>query len=236
MRDVVLIPTFNERENIQSLIPEIFRLQPDIHILVIDDNSPDRTAVVVRELMASYSNLSLLSRPEKQGLGEAYKDALARLQHDTDVRFIFTMDADGSHDPQMLASFIRELAEHDLVIGSRYVKGGGVGEWSGWRRALSAGGNWYARVLTGLEIQDLTAGFLGFRRPMLEAINWSQLSAAGYAFLMEFKFFILTMGGRVKEVPITFHQRRGGESKISPHIIREGLKTPWRLFYQRLWR
>lgn len=229
---VVLLPTYNERENISSLVREIIARYTDINILVIDDNSPDGTRALVTELMKEYPNLGLLSRPQKQGLGEAYKAGMKYVLANPEVEKVFTMDADGSHAPEYISAFLS--VDADLVIGSRYVKGGGIENWELWRYALSFFGNIYARILTGLPVKDLTSGFMCFRAETLRKIDLSKIHASGYAFLMEMKFNVYcTLRGRVVEVPIIFKVRRGGESKISNHIIGEGLKTPFRLFLMR---
>ena len=233
-KTVIVTPTYNERENIALLIPEIFALHPDIYVVVVDDSSPDGTGDLVLSLAEKYPHLSLFSRPTKQGLGEAYKAGMTKVLKDPDVTRVITMDADGSHAAQYLAAMLEKSATHDVVIGSRYVKGGGIAAWEAWRYALSAGGNLYARFITGLPINDMTAGFMCFNAHLLRQLPLSRMHAAGYAFLMEIKFEIIySLKGSVTEVPIIFQSRRGGESKISQQIVREGLKVPWRLLFRR---
>lgn len=237
MKDVLLLPTYNERENIRLIVPEIFALLPDIKILVIDDNSPDKTAEVVKELMKQYPNLSILERQVKDGLGNAYITAMKQVMNDVDVRSIITMDADGSHRPEYLKDFLANIDNYDLLIGSRYVKDGGVENWEFWRKQLSRFGNLYAKILTGLPINDFTAGFMCISRPYLQKMDFSDISSAGYSFLIELKFYLIhKYKARVKEVPIIFASRREGESKISNQIISEGIRAPWRLFLKRLWK
>ena len=232
-KTVVLLPTYNERENISLLVREITACEKEIRIVVIDDNSPDGTGALVRELMKEYPNLALFSRTEKQGLGEAYKAGMRHVLADPNVERVITMDADGSHSPEYLPVLLSRDA--DLVIGSRYVMGGGIQNWEPWRQALSYGGNLYAHALTGLPIKDLTSGFMCVRADMLRKVDFSKIHASGYAFQIEIKFHIFyALHGRVLEIPIVFKSRRGGESKISNHIIREGLKTPLRLFLFRI--
>lgn len=234
-KTVILLPTYNERENIGMIVPEIFAAHPDIHVLVIDDNSPDGTGEEVRGLMHNYPNLHLLARPGKQGLGVAYMHGIADTLKDVDVDRIVMMDADGSHAVEYLAPILEASREYALVIGSRYTKGGGIENWEKWRYLLSRYGNFYARTLTGLPARDLTAGFLCFQRGLLDQMNLERIGASGYAFLMDLKFHAIhDCGASVKEVPIIFKSRREGESKISHHIIREGLKTPLRLFLRRI--
>lgn len=236
MKDIILMPTYNEKENVKIIIPQIFSLIPDINILVIDDNSPDSTAEAVKSLMSQYPNLSLLSRSKKTGLGDAYKDAMRKVVADKEIRTIVTMDADGSHDPMYLPDLLKKADDNDLVIGSRYVKGGGVEKWEYWRRGLSRFGNLYAKFLTGLKINDFTAGFMAIKREYLGKIDLDKISSAGYSFLIELKFYLINKTkAKAFEVPIIFKSRYGGESKISRQIIREGIKTPLKFFWLRLW-
>lgn len=234
MTDLILIPTYNERENILAIVPEIFEIMPDVRIAVVDDNSPDGTADAVKLLQLKYSNLSLMSRPEKNGLGNAYKAAMLESIGDESIRSIITMDADGSHQSKYLKDFLANIDNFDVIIGARYVVDGGVENWELWRRALSRFGNFYARTLTGLHAHDLTAGFMCIRREVLAQVDFASLDANGYSYLIELKFNLLNkLHGRLLEVPIIFKLRREGESKLSQAIILEGLKTPFRLFTYR---
>lgn len=234
MHTVILLPTYNERENVETIIPEIFTALPDAHILVIDDNSPDGTGTVVEQMTRHYPQLLLLRRKKKEGLGEAYKHAYRKILQDTKVEAVITMDADGSHNPAYLPQIVQALEEHDVVVGSRYVSGGGIENWETWRYLLSKYGNLYSFFLTGLRVFDLTAGFIGMRRSILERVELDKLAASGYAYQIELKFHLVhKQRGSIKEIPIIFKSRRGGESKISQHIIREGLYTPLRLFLER---
>lgn len=233
MKDVILIPTYNERELIGDLIEEVFRVVPDAIVMVIDDNSPDDTAGAVCELQERYPGLQLHVRPEKRGLGSAYVEVFTKLVPDESIRTITTMDADWSHHPRHLPELLRESEHADVVIGSRYVDGGSVPDWELWRRLLSWGGNMYARVVAGVPIRDLTAGFVCFHRTLLARIDLSQIHSEGYAYTIESKVFAHRLGARIREIPITFEERRGGESKISHHIIREGLLAPWRIRFMR---
>jgi len=232
---IVILPTYNEKNNISPIIREITSVLPEANILVVDDNSPDGTSEVVKKLIPQYFNLSLLERPLKTGLGDAYKDAIRRIIADKEVEIIITMDADGSHQPKYLKDFMKHIKDYDLVIGSRYIKEGGVENWEFLRKMLSKFGNLYAKILTGLKINDLTAGFMCIRRDLLEKINFNEISSNGYAYLMELKFYCIhKLGARVKETPIIFKERMGGESKISNQIIIEGIKAPLRIFLKRL--
>lgn len=230
------MPTYNERENVKILIPRIFSLLPQINILIIDDNSPDGTASAVKSMMRQYPNLSILERLQKTGLGDAYKDAIRKVIVDQEIRAVVTMDADGSHDPVYLAELLAKIQDNDLVIGSRYVPGGGVENWEFWRKMLSRFGNLYSKILVGIGINDLTAGFYCLRRELLEKVDFDEISSVGYAYQIELKFHcVRLLKARVLEVPIIFKSRFGGESKMSEQIIREGIKTPLKFFWRRLW-
>lgn len=234
-KSVILLPTYNERENIGVIIPEIFTTHPDLHVLVIDDDSPDGTGDRVKELKKTYPNLDLFSRPKKEGLGVAYRDGIQRALKDGSVQRVILMDADGSHDVQYIKDMLALSNTHDLVIGSRYIKGGGIENWEPWRYALSRYGNLYAWILTGLPVRDLTSGFQCFGRDLLARMKLEEVHASGYAFQIDMKYHaIREAGASVVEIPIIFKTRRGGESKMSPHIIREGLMTPLRLFRRRI--
>jgi dolichol-phosphate mannosyltransferase len=234
-KTVILLPTYNERANVEYLIPRIFQLQPDVHALVIDDNSPDGTAGAVREMMLTYPNLGLLLRPGKQGLGAAYKAGMMKALRDPDVAAIITMDADGSHAPEYLAALRKQGQTYKLVVGSRYVPGGAIEGWEPWRYWLSSWGNFYTRTITQIPLRDITAGFMHIDASLLRDRAVEQLRASGYAFLMELKWHIVhTLRASSTEVPIVFASRREGESKISQHIITEGLLTPWRIRLSQL--
>jgi len=236
MKNIILIPTYNEKDNIKLIVAEIFNLLPEIKILVIDDNSPDGTAEIVKSLMERHVNLFLLERQKKTGLGDAYKDAMSRVIKDREIDHIITMDADGSHSPEYLQIFLDKILQHDLVIGSRYTKDGGTVDWEVWRRYLSRFGNLYARFFTGLAINDFTAGFMCIRRELLERLDFNIIGSSGYSFQIELKFHLIHgLGARAFEIPIIFKSRREGESKLSKQIIREGIIIPLKLFLKRLW-
>ncbi|MDP3963534.1 MAG: polyprenol monophosphomannose synthase [bacterium] len=230
MRDVIVIPTYNERESIAGLLEAVFAAVPAAHVLVIDDSSPDGTAKIVVDLRMRYPQLDLLVRPKKSGLGSAYIETFKRLVGDDTIRTITTMDADWSHNPAYLPRLFGEHDNgYDVVIGSRYIAGGGVPRWEAWRRFLSFGGNMYARLVTGAPIRDLTAGFVSFRRQLLARMDLDRISSEGYAYTIESKCLAHRAGARIKEIPIIFEERRGGESKLSRHIIREGIMAPLRI-------
>lgn len=229
MKTVILIPTYNERENILRLVPNIFAATPDVHIMVIDDHSPDGTAEAVEELKSSYPNAMLYRRPGKEGLGRAYMDAFKKNLDETDYEVICTMDADLSHDPNHLPAMLHAIETHDIVIGSRYVPGGSIIGWEPWRKLLSRWGNQYCRIVTRIPIHDCTTGFTAMRASFLRKINFSDFDTSGYAFLIYLKYKFWKLGARICEVPICFRNRITGESKISTRIIQEGLLLPWRL-------
>lgn len=230
----ILLPTYNERKNIGAIIPEIFTAHPELRIVVVDDSSPDGTGEVVSDMARSFPNLELLTRPKKEGLGMAYRAGMRHVLRKGNVAHIILMDADGSHGVEFLKPMLAASSDHDLVIGSRYIEGGSVEDWEPWRYALSQYGNLYAWIMTGLPVRDLTSGFQCFRGDLLERMNLDSLQASGYAFQIDIKFHaIRDAGAHVREIPIHFKNRREGESKISRHIIREGLITPLRLFPRR---
>lgn len=229
MKTIILVPTYNERENILRLIPQIFTIAPDVQVMVIDDHSPDGTARSVEELAETYPHLTLYRRPGKEGLGRAYMDAFKKILEETDCEVICTMDADLSHDPNHLSSMLRAIETHDIVIGSRYVPGGSIIGWESWRKLLSSWGNRYCRLVTRIPIRDCTTGFTAMRASFLRKINFSDFDTSGYAFLIYLKYKFWKLGARMCEVPICFRNRITGESKISTRIIQEGLFLPWRL-------
>lgn len=233
MKEVIILPTYNEKENICPLIEEIFGLIPSIRILVVDDSSPDGTAAAVEEIKIKYPNLSLLKRPEKNGLGGAYIAGFKKLLSDPDIKNIVMMDADFSHNPKYLPRIIAESKNYGLVIGSRYTKGGGIAKWELWRKILSSGGNFYVRTLLGRHIHDWTGGFNCIKADYLRKVNLDKIDLSGYAFIMGLKYFLIKAGANVKEIPITFEARRGGESKLSHHIIREGIIAPWKIIIKK---
>jgi len=229
----IILPTYNEKENIGPLIEIIFSLLPEINILVVDDNSPDGTAAAVEELQKKYPNLSLLKRPVKNGLGGAYIEAFKKLLAEEDVKNIVTMDADFSHNPKYLPQIIAEAENYGLIIGSRYIRGGGIAEWEYWRRFLSWGGNFYARILLGRSVYDWTGGFNCIKADYLRKANLDKIDLSGYAFIMGLKYFLIKAGASAKEIPIVFEARRGGESKMSHHIISEGIIAPWKIILKK---
>ncbi|MBI5913483.1 polyprenol monophosphomannose synthase [Candidatus Azambacteria bacterium] len=232
MKDVIIIPTYNERQNIVPLIQEIVQLVPAISLLIVDDNSPDGTAEAVRGILPSFSNVQLLVREKKEGLGKAYMHAFRVILEDESVRNIITMDADLSHQPRYLPELLKAGEKYDVVIGSRYVRGGGVEGWEAWRRILSACANAYCRLITRMPIADCTGGFNVIRASFLRKIDFSEMDSSGYAFLQELKYMLYRAGATFAEVPIIFKNRTMGESKITSHIVREGVLAPWKMIFK----
>ena len=229
MKYVIVIPTYNEKENIEVLVPLIFKTVPNVYVVVADDNSPDGTANVVNKLKYQYPKLTLISRQKKDGLGKAYINAFTEVLKDDDVRSVVMMDADLSHDPKYLPEMFEKSKSFSVVVGSRYVDGGKTLGWELWRRVLSFWGNFYCRTITGMPVMDCTGGFNVIHVDLLRKINFSKMDMSGYAFIMEVKYLLYKAGGTFFEVPITFANRIGGESKISSHIISEGIIAPWKI-------
>jgi dolichol-phosphate mannosyltransferase len=227
-KTLIIIPTYNERENIGALIPAVLEQDCSFSILVVDDSSPDGTAALVRSMQRADGRVNLLERPRKSGLGKAYLHAFGHALT-ADYAHIITMDGDFSHDPSYLPSMKRGLGSHDVVIGSRYLPGGGTNNWSLARRVLSRAGNYYARFVLGMPIHDCSAGFVGYRRRVLQTIPLTAIHSEGYSFLMEMKFWAYRLGFSMVELPIVFTERRGGRSKISRAILIEALWMVWRL-------
>ncbi len=238
MKNVVIIPTYNERENILNIIPKIFSFVPDIFVLVTDDNSPDKTSQAVLDLKIKYPHVSLLAREKKEGLGKAYINAFTEVLKDRDVHSIIMMDADLSHDPMYLPEMIKRNQKFDVVLGSRYVDGGATVGWEFWRKALSYFGNMYARVVAGLPVHDCTGGFNAIRVEKLRELNLDAVNVSGYAFIMGLKFLLAKNGATFSEIPIIFHNRREGESKMSGHAIaryfNEGILAPWKMRWKMI--
>lgn len=225
---LVIIPTYNEAENLEPLVLQVLAQGP-FDVLVVDDDSPDGTGVVADDLTRCFpGRVAVLHRPGKLGLGSAYIEgfryALARR-----YERVFEMDADFSHDPASLPALRAALDGADVALGSRYVPGGGVRRWPVWRRALSRGGSRYAGLILGVPVHDLTGGFKGFRRGALAALDLDTIGAGGYAFQIEVTYRCYRRGLRIVELPIVFEDRRAGRSKMSPRIIAEALVLVWRL-------
>jgi dolichol-phosphate mannosyltransferase len=221
MKTLIIIPTYNEKDNLRSLIEEIFRYAPATDVLIVDDHSPDGTGELAEELAREDARVHVMHRPGKLGLGTAYISGFKyALEHGYDAAF--EMDADFSHDPRYLPDFLRLIEEADLVIGSRYVKGGATPNWPFLRRLISGGGNIFARTLLHLPVRDCTAGYRCYRREVLESIDLDSIRSRGYAFQVELVYRVWRQGFRIVETPIVFEDRRVGQSKMSKAIVLEG--------------
>ena len=232
MKTLIISPTYNEVKNIQSLVEQIFELDPSYHLLIIDDNSPDGTAEKVKELKSLFDNLHLEERPKKAGLGTAYKFGFNwALKNGYDA--VVQMDADLSHDPNDVPRLISQLKYHDLIIGSRYVEGVSVVNWPIRRLILSYGANIYSSFITGMPINDGTGGFKAWSSSILQRIELKKVKSQGYSFQIEMNFRAWRLGARIKEEPIIFVDRTIGESKMSKTIMYEAIWMVWRL---RIWK
>jgi dolichol-phosphate mannosyltransferase len=228
MKTLIIIPTYNELDNLPRLLPEVLSKNEEINILIVDDNSPDGTAAFVENEMKDNDRIHLIKRSSKQGLGTAYIAGFKyALQNNFEL--IFEMDADFSHDPKEIPKFLEEIKNSDLVIGSRYINGVNVINWPMRRLLLSSFANVYTRIITGMPIHDATGGFKCFRRKVLESINLDQVRSNGYAFQIEMNFKAWKKGFKVKEIPIIFVDRMKGQSKMSKKIVREAVTMVWKL-------
>ncbi|HEY7630253.1 MAG TPA: polyprenol monophosphomannose synthase [Thermoleophilaceae bacterium] len=226
----LVLPTYNEAENIvpfvRAVLPQLASAAPDHHLLIVDDNSPDGTGALADELALEFEQVEVFHRPAKQGLGRAYLAGFRRAL-DSGADLILEMDADFSHDPADVPRLIEAAASSDLVLGSRYVRGGGVSDWGLLRRLVSRGGCWYAQHMLRVPVRDLTGGFKCFNRKVLEEIHLDSVHADGYGFQIELTYYALKGGFSVREIPITFRERQVGTSKMSPRIALEAVwKVP----------
>lgn len=233
MKGLIIIPTFNEKENIAAITSEVLDLPYDFHILVVDDNSPDGTGEIADGLSMEDSRIQVLHREKKEGLGPAYiagfRWGLAR-----DYDLFFEMDADFSHRPEYLRDFMQAIGNADLVLGSRYISGVNVVNWPLTRLLISYFANRYSQMITGLPVKDATGGFKCFRRQVLESIDLSKVKTTGYGFQIEMTMRAAARGFRIVEVPIIFYDRAKGTSKMSVHIAREAALMVWKLKFMKM--
>ncbi len=229
MEALVVVPTYNEKENIEELIREVLAVKDTIHILVVDDNSPDGTGDIVERIASGNDRVNILRRGKKMGLGSAYIAGFKWALENTDARYVFEMDADFSHDPNAIPDFLAAIEENDLVIGSRYLNGITVVNWPLSRLILSYSANIYTRLITGLPLKDATGGYKCFRREVLEALPLDRIKSDGYSFQIEVNFLCWKKGFRIKEIPILFVDRRVGISKMNKKIVWEAAFMVWRL-------
>lgn len=232
---LVIIPTFNEKDNVAGISRAVTQAEPNAHILFVDDSSPDGTGAVIQDLMKDHPHIHLLTREEKQGLGRAYiagfQWALAR-----EYQYIFEMDCDFSHNPASIPDFLQAAQQADLVLGTRYQNGVRVVNWPLKRLVLSMGASLYVRLVTGLPFSDPTGGFKCFRREVLETISLDGVQSNGYSFQIEMTHNAWMLGFKIAEVPITFDERRSGQSKMSHHIISEAVGMVWTLAMRNKFR
>lgn len=228
MKTLIIIPTYNELENLPRLLPEVLSKDESIDVLIVDDNSPDGTAAFVEDQMTTNNRIHLIKRPSKQGLGTAYIAGFKfALKNGYD--FVFEMDADFSHDPKEIPRFLDEIKNADVVLGSRYINGVNVINWPMRRLLLSSFANFYTRSITGMPVHDATGGYKCFRIKVLQAIDLDKVKSNGYAFQIEMSFKAWKKGFKVKEIPIIFVDRVKGKSKMSKKIVREAVTMVWKL-------
>ncbi|HOW64515.1 MAG TPA: polyprenol monophosphomannose synthase [Candidatus Paceibacterota bacterium] len=232
---LIIVPTYNERENLPPLVDRITGLPVAVDLLVVDDNSPDGTGKVADDLAAQNPAVHALHRGQKNGLGRAYCDGFLWAL-DRDYEYVFEMDGDFSHNPDDVPTFLKAAGEADLVLGSRYCNGIRVINWPLTRLALSLTAAKYVQIITGMPFSDPTGGFKCFRRRTLQSVDWREISSNGYSFQIEVTHKIWRMGGRIKEVPIIFTDRFQGSSKMSGRIMREALWMTWKLLLQNRMR
>jgi len=232
-RALVVIPTYDEADNIQKIIPEILATDPSVEVLVVDDNSPDGTGGLVAAMMTSNHRIHLIRREQKMGLGTAYVRGFKyAIEHGYD--YVFEMDADFSHDPKEIPNFLKKIQDYDLVIGSRYTNGVAVVNWPMKRLLLSYFANIYTRIVTGMPVRDATGGFKCYRVEILKHIDLDEIHSNGYAFQIEIDFKVWKKGFRVVEMPIIFVDRRVGVSKMSKKIIYEAFFMVWKLRFKSI--
>jgi dolichol-phosphate mannosyltransferase len=232
-KSLIIIPTFNEKENIHVITERIFSSLPETDILVVDDNSPDGTGKIADDMAKLNSSIHVLHREGKLGLGTAYIAGFQyAIEHQYD--YVFEMDADLSHDPKELPNFITALQENDLVLGSRYISGVNVINWPLRRLILSYGANMYTRFITGMPVKDATGGFKAFRIEVLKGINLDKVESNGYSFQIELTYKAFVAGYKIKEIPIIFVDRVEGQSKMSSSIVREAILMVWVLKFRKI--
>jgi dolichol-phosphate mannosyltransferase len=233
---VLIVPTYNERDNIQLLVTRIRKSAGDEPVFFVDDNSPDGTAEEIRRIQQTDGNVHVMVRPGKGGYGSACRQGMKRIIAENLAEYVIQSDADLSHPPEALPRMIDLLRTHPVVIGSRYVAGGGSRNWDLRRRCLSLGGNLYARTFTGVPVQDMTAGFVGYQADVLRRIDLDAMRSEGYAFLMEMKYTLHRSGVSFFEFPITFTERESGKSKFNRSIMLEGVRFPLKTLLRRIGR
>jgi dolichol-phosphate mannosyltransferase len=230
---LVIIPTYNERNNVERLLQAVMGVDERIEVLIVDDNSPDGTGELADKIAASNPRVHVMHRKGKLGLGSAYRDGF-RYALECDYEIVFEMDADFSHDPRYLPDFLEAIKDNDLVLGSRYISGVNVVNWPMRRLMLSYGASYYTRVITGMPIKDPTGGFKCFRRKVLESLDLSRIQSDGYSFQIEVSFKVWRKKFRIKEIPIVFVDRHSGTSKMNRRIVFEAVWMVWWLKIQSI--
>ena len=235
MKILVIMPTFNEAGNIEHAVEELFKYNPNVDLLIVDDDSPDGTAVLADQLALAHSRIKVIHRKAQRGLGTAYIAGF-KYAFDSDYDFVVEMDADGSHRAQDLPKLLSVCETHDLVIGSRYVEGGSTENWPLHRQWLSKGGNLFAKLMLGTKLNDMTAGFRIFSVPFLKTVDLTTINARGYSFQIEMAYRTIQQGGRTAEIPIVFVEREIGDSKMSRAIVLEAILLMTKFGIKRLFR
>ncbi len=234
-KSLIIIPTYNEKDNVEKISDIILRKYQNTDILFVDDGSPDGTGDIIDELVSANSKINVIHRAGKLGLGTAYIAGF-KWALDRDYEYIFEMDCDFSHKPGYIADFLKAIKEADLVLGSRYTVGVSVINWTLYRLLISKFATWYVRVITGMPATDSTGGFKCFRRKVLEAIDLDKIKSNGYSFQIEMTYNAWISGFKIKEIPIIFYERAEGDSKMSKAIVREAIWVVWRLFFRNLFK
>lgn len=228
---LIILPTYNEKDNVGIITANILQQQPNADILIVDDSSPDNTAAAVRKIQENSQNIKLIVRDKKEGLAKAYITGFKyALSHNYD--YIMEMDADLSHNPSYIKDFLREIQHYDLVLGSRYITGGGIANWGILRRLISRAGCFYAKSILNLNIQDLTGGFKCFRKSTLENINIDKIYSNGYCFQIELTYRTIKRNMKVKEIPIVFTERKNGNSKMTKSIVLQAIVNVWKIKFK----
>lgn len=234
MKPVIILPTYNEKENLADIVQDIFSIGiKNLHIIVVDDNSPDGTGRIADDLAKKHNILSVVHRPQKEGLGRAYVAGFKKALADPEVDYIFEMDADFSHQPKYLPDFLQKIKSADLVLGSRNIPGGGVENWSWPRRFISWFANITIRFILGVPMRDLTGGYKCFRREVLEKLDLDRVESSGYNFQIELTYKAYKKGFKIVETPIIFVERRAGKSKFSAVIMIESFWKVLKLRFSR---
>lgn len=233
MEAIVVVPTYNEKENAREIINAVLNVSDNLGILIVDDNSPDGTGDIAEELAEGNDRVNVIHREGKMGLGSAYIAGFKWVLANTRAKYIFEMDADFSHNPEDILRFLDRIRDNDLVVGSRYLKGITVVNWPLRRLILSYGANLYTRIITGLPLTDSTGGFKCFRREVLQEMPLDRIRSDGYSFQIEMNYLCWKKGFRIKEIPVVFTDRRVGVSKMSKKIVWEAVFLVWRLRFMR---